>query len=440
MRLIHAGLVAAVLGAAAVLPAAAQETPPATPHPPAASGQAGSSATQAVAQQPAQDARDREIAELKRLVGELRTRLEASEGLKQVIEQLMKRIEALEQSRPAPPAATAPESPQRASATLIPNISVIGNIQFRAGDKSAIPNRGRFNFDELEVAIQDAVSPSLRYDLFLAAAKEEGWSVGMEEGYVSASRLGPGLTGRAGRIRTPFGKFNPLHPHQRLFVSQPSAVSAYLGPEGLISDGAVLEYLLPLKGIFARAEMGRWETTSEAEDGFGFGGGENGAWSGRLWLAKEVGRDRELELGFSRYMGRGDVDGFGRHKKAVNGADLTFRSYPGNYRRWWLSAEALAHETRGIGGQTKTRLGGFLYAAHRWNRFWEAGLRGDYAEHAFPLDGREYGASAFLTKYITEQTSLRLEYRYLNSTDFGSANGIFLQLLFGSGPHKHRLE
>ena len=50
------------------------------------------------------------------------------------------------------------------------------------------------------------------------------------------------------------------------------------------------------------------------------------------------------------------------------------------------------------------------------------------------------GGSLFFTKFITEQTSLRLEYQYTNSPLLGTGNGIYFQILFGSGPHAHPLQ
>jgi hypothetical protein len=364
---------------------------------------------------------------------------------------------------PAPPAGNA-----RPSATLLPNISVVGNIIARGGDTRAIPGRGRSHFEELEVAFQDAIAPKLRYDVILAAEKEEEWGVELEEGYITATALIKNLNARVGRMRAPFGKFNPLHPHQWLFITQPSAHTALVGDHGLITDGAVLQYLLPLRGLYGAVEVGRWETTGihgheegaahaarlrrfgkdheegeEEEEGheeFGFRGGELGAYSARLHLGKALGRDRELELGVSRYWGRGEVEGFRRRDLALNGIDLSYRSYPGAYRRIWLLGELLAHETRGIHGDTKFRPGAFLMAAYRWNRYWEAGVRGDYTKFPFPVDGKEWGASLFLTRYLNEQTSLRLEYRHEKDVEFGSGNGVFFQVIFGSGPHAHPLQ
>ena len=372
---------------------------------PAQSSQAG----------PSEEARQREIGELRRQIEDLQRRLEAIER---------------EPARSEPP---------RASATQMPNLSLFGNLIFGAGDSRRVPNRGRSNLQELEVSLQDRVAPKWRYDVFLAAAKEEEWGIGMEEGYVTGSALLPGVTLKAGRLRTPIGKFNALHPHSWSFITVPSAIASLLGPEGLNSDGALVQYLLPTGETFVQLELGIWQTTSETEDGLGFGAGDEGAFSGRVWTSKEVGTGAELELGISRYQGRGTVGGMGRLRKSLNSADLTLRGTLGEERRYRLSAEVFDHETDGPGGRSH-RLGGFGYGLYRWNRFWEAGIRGDYTRIPFPVDGVDYGGSLFLTRYLTEQTSMRLEYQYQKSPLLGSGSGFYFQLLFGSGPHTHQLQ
>ena len=404
--------------------ARAEEAPGPTPAP---ESQSSAQAPAPPTAPPKPDPRDEEIKLLRKQLEDINRRLEELEKAKK------------EETAPPPQPAPAEKGP-RGSATFLPNISAVGNLIFRGGDRGSIEGRGRSHFQEFELAFQDDVAPGLRYDVYLAAAKEEEWGIGMEEGYVTATRLAKGLSARFGRIKTPVGKFNTLHPHQWSTISQPSAITAFFGPEGLNADGAVLQYNLPVKGMFARAELGYWGTASEIEDGLGFGAGNDGAASGRLWLGREVGRDREIELGLSRYQGRGDVGRLSGKMKSLNAVDLTYKSYPKPYQRFLTTAEVFAHETGGIRGGNRTRMGGFLLAAFRMNKFWEVGLRGDYSKFPFPLNGREIAGSLFVTKYLTERTSLRLEYQYADNSLNGRGSGVFLQLLFGSGPHTHPLQ
>ena len=59
---------------------------------------------------------------------------------------------------------------------------------------------------------------------------------------------------------------------------------------------------------------------------------------------------------------------------------------------------------------------------------------------AFPISSYDWGGSLFLTKFITEQTSLRAQYTHAVSPVVHSNDQIFLQLLFGSGPHSHNIQ
>jgi hypothetical protein len=383
-----------------------------------------------------EDPRDRRIRELEDLVRRLNTRVDQLEKVSPPT--TPPTPPTPEAAVPTPEAGPVPA--QAASATLLPNISVIGNLHFAGGDQGFTEHRGRFFLDEFEVGIQDAVAPGLRYDAFITAGGPD-FGLSIEEAYLTASHLGPGLTARAGVMHIPFGKFNPLHSHQWLYTDEPAVIRALLGPGQLIGDGAVLEYLLPVKGMFARAEVGRWETFAGFDDGMGFNGGGNGAWSGRVYLGKELSRSKELEVGFSRYQGRGKngIDAGPNQDLAVNGFDVTYLSFPGQSRRILLQGEFITHDTGEFAG-SKTRLGGYLTAAYRMSQFWEAGIRGDYTQYPFPIKGHETGVSLFLTKFITEQTALRVQLTHGSAPGFSDYNQIMLQLLFGSGPHSHNLQ
>lgn len=442
-NLCRTALAAVFLSAAGAAVAAEEQPAPPTPAP---------------AAQPAPvDPRDRELQALRRLVDELRRR----------VEELEKRPApgaTAVPAAPAPPAVPlpAPESappapygrqPPPGGATLLPNISAVANAQFRGGDTSRTEGRGQFRFQELEVAFQDAIAPNLRGDFFLASDRDEGYTVELDEGYLTATNLRPfglkGLSMRLGRLYAPIGKSNPLHPHSYLYVEKPAVITALLNPDIFRTDQAVFEYLLPGLGkTFGRLELGVGENSSEPGDvlgkkGLGFRGGENGQmlWSGRLWLSREVGRGKELELGFSRIMGRGQIAaGVGPNQDlAVNGIDLTYRSYPAPYQRFLLQGEFLSHDTDAFAG-SKSRVGGYLLASYRRNQYWEYGMRGDYTQFPYPINGHESSVSALLTRYITEQTSLRMQLTHGASPGVGAYNQILFQIIAGFGPHSHLLQ
>jgi hypothetical protein len=471
---------AAGLIAPALLAGAARADQPAAQPPqagqPARAGDAKGPASQSTGPagpdaKPAEDPRDRKIRELEQIIADLAKRVSELERhpaapagsvqLKQPNPQPPAPVPPPGEPMPVPPPGEpgpqpvppgegpqpvppgeVPAGPAGASATLIPNLSVIGRVEFRAGVKPIVENRGHLGMAELEIALQDAVAPAMRYDIFLTAERDDEFRLGIEEAYMTASRLGPGLTGRAGIMRVPFGRFNPTHAHTWFFITEPSVIRAFLGPDGLRADGGVLEkqFHIPLKDVFARAELGGWRTTSETEDRYGFTGGKGGAASGRLWFGKAITKDKDIEVGFSRFQGRGPVNGFGRKMLAIDGMDVVYRSYPSAEKRIWLQGEALVHETWLNDDSLKARFGMFFFGAYKWSQFWEFGGRFDWTQYPFGFSGSETAGSLWLTKFITEQTSLRVQYTHAVSPEVHSNDEFFLQLLFGSGPHSHNIQ
>jgi hypothetical protein len=461
---------------------AAPAARPAAPRAGAAVAAAGTPAAPPPAGGTAEDARDARIRALEETVMKLQEsltqrekeaapakdpRIEALEATVQALQQRVQELTAKAETappaapEPAPVPAPAPEGPAPAEpapaspesipgaptpgtsggATLLPNISAIGNVIFRAGPKGT-ENRGRFNLDEAELAFQDRVAPNLRADFFFSAEKGEQWTTGVEEGYLTWSNplSIQNLSTRFGKVRTPFGKLNPQHPHTWRFVDQPSVITAFLGPDGLNSDGALLQYLLPIPGLFANLEFGGWQTASSAENGRGFAGQGRAAYSARLWFGKEVGQDRELELGFSRYQGKGQPEPLtDRRRLALNGVDLTFRAFPGAYRRIVVQGEAIQSTTSGPGSD-RNRWGGYLDLAYRPNQYYEAGVRGDSTRFPYPTKGQESAISAYFTRFLTEQTSVRLQLRHGSRPEESGFTEFFMQFLFGFGPHSHLLQ
>jgi len=148
--------------------------------------------------------------------------------------------------------------------------------------------------------------------------------------------------------------------------------------------------------------------------------------------------DQELELGLSTYLGRGEVTGDGRQDLYVSGLDFTYRNFPSAYQRLLLQGELIRPTTGNFGDHA--RIGGYLTLAKRFSQYFEAGLRGDYTHYPYPTSGHESAASLFLTRFVTEQTALRLELRHGARPVDGGYNELWLQLLTGFGPHSHNLQ
>ena len=108
-------------------------------------------------------------------------------------------------------------------------------------------------------------------------------------------------------------------------------------------------------------------------------------------------------------------------------------------RRIVLQGEAIQHHTSGAGSD-RNRWGGYLDLAYRPNRYCEGGIRGDSTRLPFPQDGQESAISAYVTRFLTEQTSMRLQVRHGSRPDKSGFTEVYLQFLFGFGPHLHLLQ
>jgi outer membrane murein-binding lipoprotein Lpp len=387
------------------------------------------------------------------------------DALKAQIQQLTERLQELEQRLQEQEKQPAPAMP----ATNLPQISVIANGGALFQDRKRNDSRNRFENDELEVAFQSWVYPSIRFDAILAFDKEEDFAGTVEEAYATVVQLGNTPFGaKLGRMRLPFGRVNPIHPHHLLHRDLPLPVLNLLGDHGAISNGAVLNYLLPAQRLYAQLQVGLFTLNDHAalgvphnhanhhdehengeDDENGHDHNHNAETLGargqllrtaRLAIAPVINRDNELEFGLS-----------GLTTRAMNGdnlrllgVDFQYRRFFGAAQRLLLSGEWFQHR-RESGGNGVNRQGYYLLASYKPDRYWEYGVRYDWSQRAFldaehDVTGADRALSAILTYRMNEQSFIRLQWRNLKPADDSVRNELLFQLVFGFGPHSHPLE
>jgi hypothetical protein len=380
------------------------------------------------------------------------------DALKAQIQQLTERLQELEQRLQEQEQQPAPAVP----ATNLPQISVVANGGALFQDRKRDDSRNRFENDELEVAFQSWVYPSIRFDAILAFGKEEDFAGSVEEAYATVVQLGNTPFGaKLGRMRLPFGRVNPIHPHHLLHRDLPLPVLNLLGDHGAISNGAVLNYLLPSQRLYAQLQFGLFtlndhaalgvphadETHDHDENGHEdehdmetFGARGQLLRMARLTLAPVINRDNELEFGLSGLTTRarnGD-------NLRLLGADFQYRRFYGAAQRLLLTGEWFQH-WRERGGTGVNRQGYYLLASYKPDRYWEYGLRYDRSQRAYldaanDVSGADRALSAILTYRLNEQSYIRLQWRNLKPADDSVRNDLLFQLVFGFGPHSHPLE
>jgi outer membrane murein-binding lipoprotein Lpp len=366
------------------------------------------------------------------------------DALKAQIQQLTERLQELEQRLQEQEQQPAPAVP----ATNLPQISVIANGGALFQDRKRDDSRNRFENDELEIAFQSWVYPSIRFDAILAFDKEEDFAGSVEEAYATVVQLGNTPFGaKLGRMRLPFGRVNAIHPHQLLHRDYPLPVLNLLSEHGTISNGAVLNYLPPSQRLYAQLQLGLFTLDDHAAPGVphdpaleDFGAKGQLLRMARLTLAPVINRDNELEFGLS-----------GLTTRALNGdnlrllgVDFQYRRFYGAAQRLLLSGEWFQHR-REAGGTGVNRQGYYLLASYKPDRYWEYGLRYDWSQRAYldaanDVSGADRALSAILTYRMNEQSFVRLQWRNLKPTDDSVRNELLLQLMFGFGPHSHPLE
>src|SRR5687767_6980324 len=157
---------------------------------------------------------------------------------------------------------TATSSQGAANPRLLPDISLVGDlIADLSPDGTTQEDGARFGIREVELAVQAAVDPSFRADVFLGFSDAEG--VHIEQAFMTATSLP--IEVRLGRFLTPFGKQNTTHRHDLHTVDHSLIVERLLGAEGMKSTGLYLGHSLAPFGFFQELILTAAEGLAEAE-------------------------------------------------------------------------------------------------------------------------------------------------------------------------------
>lgn len=271
---------------------------------------------------------------------------------------------------------------------------------------------------EVELALQAAVDPYARADVFIAFAPD---SVEVEEAYLTTLALPASLQLRAGKLRSPFGRQNQLHPHACDLVDTPLSLQRVLSPEGLSGAGADLAWLSPLPW-FAELHLA-WQEVAP-----GLAGEPQSTGLARLVQYVDLAQGTTLGVGLS---GALKLSGLGGSKNLA-GADLYLKIRPPRGRAYVTLQGEIVADNLGAAGEGE-RAGGYLETVWRTSPRWAFGARYDDAP---AVDGgRERRWSALACFLPSEFQRIRLQV----SEDQlpGGRNGleVLLHLEFGIGAH-----
>ena len=382
----------------------------------------------------------------------------------------IERIQAEPRNRqPAAPATGGGAGPT--NPRLLPDISAVGDLIGDLSPKRSTQEDGtRFGVREVEIAVQAAVDPYFRGDVFLGISDLEG--IGIEQAFLTATALPWGLEARLGRFLMPVGKQNVTHRHDLHTVEYPFVIQRFLGPEGLKGTGVWMSKIFAPFGFYQELQATAIDQFGEqAEDlvteravnrdlgGLGF--------SARFRNYFDLSEAANFEIAASAVTGKKaqpfDVAvplefNATPARQTIVGADVTYRWRPlqqGLYKSFIVQTEVMRQLNERdpsvpagavYAGPDRDFTGAYGFARYQLSRRLYLGGRYDWLQD--PDKGGETltAASGILEFFPSEFSKLIVAYERLlpsatyeasmSQDELDGRNRILLQASFALGPHK----
>ena len=342
------------------------------------------------------------------------------------------------------------KSGQRSLQAINPEISIVGDMygQYIANDKSFTEDlRSGAFFRVLGLHFQSNLDPFS----FTKAALEIGPSgLGFGEGYITWTKIFPGVGLTAGKFRQQFGVLNRWHVHALDQFEFPLALTTILGEEGLNQVGLSFDWIMP--SIISDANTLTLQITNGQNEHL-FSGDMFSIPAGLLHLKNywDLSRDTYLEIGLTGMLGQNNQRGYDEEGNlvfedsrltALGGLDITVFWEPLNQARYhsFIWRTELYYANKELVNKMIKAFGGYSYVEYKFDLQWQVGTRIDYTQPFETNNSQKYSYQIvpYITWWQSNWVKLRLQYNYLNGTEIPTAqNTIRLQIIFAAGPHKH---
>jgi hypothetical protein len=365
----------------------------------------------------------------------------------------------------APLAAQDPPPQQRPpNARLLPDISVVGDFIGDFSPEGSTQEDGRrLSVREVELAVQAAVDPYFRGDVFFGVSDLEG--IAIEQAFLTTTALPWALDAKVGRFLMPVGKQNMTHRHDLHTIEYPYVLQRFLGPEGLKGTGVSVSRIFAPLGFYQELIVSMIDEVVAEEEEEGdpivLEAPINRRLSGLGYHARlrnywDLSQSSNLEVSGSVLTGKraqpfadatgDDVTGVAARQSVISG-DVTYRWRPlreGLYKSFILQAEVMRQVNevpevpagQEFGGPDRSFTGAYAFARYQITRRSYLGSRFDWLEDA-DADGETLIAiSGYVQFFPSEFSKLMAAYERVNPENGSGLNRILLQATFALGPHK----
>ena len=342
-----------------------------------------------------------------------------------------------------------------------PDVSIVGDMFYHFSDSKF--GVGEFTdedmfFREVELAVQGYILPGVRAEFFPVWEVQEE-KVEIEESFVNFLTLPFNSNLLVGRHRIRFGLVNPEHQHHRDYADVPLAVQNILGAEGYIDEGIDFSIMAPKIpfpvelgfGIFDGAKS-LAEAEEEGSRNFNLFDSTPVTFEDHVFLAK-VNTNLLLLPNLDISMGyHGMWDGNGTGDTAIHNGQFSLRyRLPNSWSKllWQNEIYLTDIDDRPIEDDDRNVSSKGFYSLLKYthNRFLDFGFRYDWSELGNTDDSHHWALNPIVTWHFTESTYVRAQYRYgelgakgATGSNENSANELFIQLVWGLGPHAHGIQ
>ena len=353
---------------------------------------------------------------------------------------------------------------------MLPDFSaVVDLVADLSPHSSTQPDGRRFSVREVELAVQAAIDPYFRGDVFLGFDDLE--KVAVEEAALTTTSLGNGFEARAGRYRMPVGKINTTHRHDLHYVEYPYVIQEFFSPEGLRGTGIWGSKIFSPFGFYQEFIVTMIDAFGESPDSLFVQDPANKSLSGLGYSARlrnywDFSQDKNMEWSFSAVTGKRPqpISGGSDSLNAVNaqqtvvGTDVTYRWRPlkqGLYESFLLQAEFMYQINQKnpavptgttYAGPTSDYPGAYVFGRYQMSQRNFLGARYDWLKDP-ENNGAPFNAVSLIWEFFpSEFSKLIAEYQYVSRAGYQPSfpaygtdphlSRLLLQATFALGPHK----